>query len=291
MNEKHGFLYLFSGLGLGLGIGFLVAWVLVPIQFIDTTPASLRVDFKDEYRFMIASAYAANNDLLRAQARLGTLADLDPLNALGEQAQRMLASDSSAAEAQIVADLSTALQNLPAQSASPTVENSPTPTTQVSATPSPSATTQLSLTPSASPTSAIEETPSLQPKPIATLALRPTQTATPPAGKPFALIKQSTFCEPAQPGQMQVNLTNSAGKPAAGIELVITWLNGEEHFFTGFKPELGFGYADFTMTENIEYALSLSAGSTQVTGLIAPNCKDPQGSVYPGGIRLEFKQP
>lgn len=86
---------------------------------------------------------------------------------------------------------------------------------------------------------------------------------------------------------MQVNLTDKTGKPIAGIELVITWVNGEDYFFTGLKPELGFGYADYTMSQGVEYALSIPDGGIRITGLSAPKCT----GGYPGGIHMEFKQP
>jgi hypothetical protein len=90
---------------------------------------------------------------------------------------------------------------------------------------------------------------------------------------------------------LQVLLENTNGEPAAGIELVITWLGGEEHFFSGLKPELGNGYADFVMTPDVEYTLSMSNGGTPITGLISPACTAADGSAYSGGILLEFKQP
>ncbi len=303
MSEKRGFWYLLSGLVFGLGVGLGVAWGLMPTQFIDTTPASLSAEAKDDYRFMIASAFNADPDLLRARIRLETLQDPDPIKALGEQAQRMLANSLPRAEIQWLADLTTALQNQP----TPVPSSSPDPnsTLPASATiparatlsatrtpsPSPTATTSASPTPTVSATATIVETSTPLPKPLATIPARPTQTITPTPETAFALTKQSSFCEPAQPGLIRINLTNSSGKPAPGIELVITWFSGEEHFFTGLKPELGHGYADFRMTENIEYALSLSGGNTRITGLSAQKCSNPQTGKYPGGIQLEFKQP
>jgi hypothetical protein len=122
-----------------------------------------------------------------------------------------------------------------------------------------------------------------------TVAPRPTHLSTSTPGAPFELANQSPFCEPNQPGLLQVSVQDSNGKPVAGVELVITWLGGEEHFFTGLKPELGNGYADFAMTSNVEYALSTNNGP-RVTGLVSSACTAPDGSSYPGGIRLEFKQ-
>ena len=36
--------------------------------------------------------------------------------------------------------------------------------------------------------------------------------------------------------------------PYPSVELVVTWDEGEDHFFTGLQPELGLGYGDFLMT-------------------------------------------
>ena len=304
MSQKGGFLYLITGLALGVGIGLLVAWGLAPVQYVDTTPATLRVDFKDEYRFLIAAAYTASGDLPRAQARLVTLADADPIKSLGEQAQRMLAANSSMDTVRILANLSEALQTqatavfTPAEgqnspsTASPVNEASATPNViDTAPPPTETATPVTSATPEPDTSPTLEDTPTTQPTAIFTTTPRPTRTPTPTPGTPFELVNQFTFCEPAQPGLLQVFLENGAGKPAAGIELVITWFGGEEHFFTGLKPEMGYGYADYQMTENVDYALSLSAGGTRVTGLGPPTCTDTSGHTYPGGIHLEFKQP
>ncbi len=301
MSPKRGYWFLFTGLVLGLGLGLLTAWVFAPVQYTDTTPASLRADFKDEYRAMIASAYSATGNLQRAQARLANLGDVDPLKALGEQAQRMMANNAPMEMTQRLADLSEALQAQAAAVPGPTVgQNSPTPATPsnlANATPGDQPTPSATPSGPVSATSAPENLPSPEatsvslPSPVFTFAPRPTRTSTPTPDKPFELANQSTFCETSQPGLLQVNISNNANQPAAGIELIITWFGGEEHFFTGLKPELGNGYADFVMTDKVEYALSLSAGGTRITGLTAPLCIDAGGSAYSGGIRLEFKQP
>lgn len=301
MSPKRGYWFLFTGLVLGLGFGLLTAWVFAPVQYTDTTPASLRADFKDEYRAMIASAYGATGNLQRAQARLTNLGDVDPLKALGEQAQRMMANNSPMEMTQRLADLSEALQAQTAAVPGSTGEqNTPAPAAPSNlANATPGSQTIPSTTPSGpvSATSTPENFPSpgatsvSLPSPVFTFAPRPTRTLTPTPGRPFELANQATFCEASQPGLLQINVTNNANQPAAGIELVITWFSGEEHFFTGLKPELGIGYADFVMTEKVEYALSLSAGGTRITGLTAPLCMDAGGGTYRGGIRLEFKQP
>src|SRR5687767_2628033 len=77
---------------LGVGMGLAYAWVLSPHLITNAQPSALRADFKDQYRSLIAAAYAANGSLPRAQARLSVLGDANPVDALNAQAQRMLAS-------------------------------------------------------------------------------------------------------------------------------------------------------------------------------------------------------
>jgi hypothetical protein len=301
MKKWRTLLFILTGFALGLGIGVLIAWGVMPAQFVESTPASLRLDFKDEYRYMIASAYQSNGDLLRAQARLTTIGDMNPPVALGEQAQRMLADNTPLQMVQVLANLSEALQTIPtatdlpytaspiAQTASP--ETSATPQDEIL--PSPTQATATFPVNSPEPQAAPSETdtPTPIPSPIPTLPARPKPTATASPGPAFELAQQTSLCEPSQPGLLQIYLSDAKGKPVAGVELVITWFGGEEHFFTGLKAEISSGYADTVLSENVEYDLILLATGTRVTGLRAAACTDASGSSYPGGIRLEFKQP
>lgn len=109
MSENRGPWYLLTGLVIGLVIGAVYAWTVRPLQYVDTTPATLRNDFKDKYRALIASAYAANGDLVRAKARLNLLKDDDVYRVLAEQAQRTLADGSSPDEARALGMLAVAI--------------------------------------------------------------------------------------------------------------------------------------------------------------------------------------
>ena len=75
MRERRGHWYLLTGLAIGAIIGLLYSWLVQPVQYTNTTPASLRSEFKDQYRALIAAAYVANGDLVRAKARLELLKD------------------------------------------------------------------------------------------------------------------------------------------------------------------------------------------------------------------------
>ena len=56
MSKKQIFWFSLLGLILGSSLGLVVAWIVAPVQYVDTDPSTLRVDFKDEYRLLIASA-------------------------------------------------------------------------------------------------------------------------------------------------------------------------------------------------------------------------------------------
>ena len=54
----------------GAALGLFYAWVISPVKYVDTAPASLRADFQADYLTLIAAAYSDTGDLVRARARL-----------------------------------------------------------------------------------------------------------------------------------------------------------------------------------------------------------------------------
>ena len=107
---QRGYWYLLTGLVFGLVLGLVYAWLINPVDYVNTIPSSLREDYRDQYRLMIALAYAANKDLVRASERLKLLNDDDPVRTLTEQAQRILAEDGSMEDARALGALATAMQ-------------------------------------------------------------------------------------------------------------------------------------------------------------------------------------
>jgi len=278
---RRGSWYLLTGLLIGLALGLLVAWVLAPVEYVDTAPGSLRTDFKDQYRSMIASAYLVTGDLGRAQSRLALLGDADPLQALTLQAQNALSAGDPENAAYALTRLADALEQIPAGTQSPTSLPS-TPALAASPTPLPAG--SAAITPTRRPTSAL--TPIYSPTP------RPTRTPTPTVGAAFVLVSQENVCDVnLSEGLLQIEVKDVAGQPIPGAEIVISWEDGEEHIFTGLKPELGNGYADFVMKPKVGYSVQLASGSQLVTNLSAPPCQADGGDSYRGGIRLLFQQP
>jgi len=275
--------YLLTGLLIGLGLGLLYAWVISPVKYVNTSPASLRADFKDGYRAAIASAFLATGNLERAQSRLSLLGDPDPFQALlaqsgqaSSQGDPLNSSYALSALAEAFQQPTTLVPIPPTQT--PQVIIMPTNTDTGSPTP-----TSLVMTPIRTPSRTA--TPFLPPTP------RPSRTPTPTTGAPFLLVDQQVVCNPAFPeALLQIEVEDANGDPVPGMQLTVTWQGGSDTFYTGLKPDLGAGYADFEMTPGLTYNLQLGRGGSTLVGLSAPACQDDSGE-YWGGLYLYFKQP
>ena len=286
---------------MGIGLGLAYSWAISPLQVVDAEPIALRSDFKDQYRSAIAAAYAATGDLIRAQARLALLKDTDPIEALNAQAQRMSADGISFEEADQVAALASALDqngsSLPATTALPPPTGTQTSTIEISNNTVDPPTSTVPPPTSELPVQSTEITETAQSVETqvitpAAATPRPTRTPVPTFGAPFALTGQESVCDPTLPdGLLQVLVLNSNRRQMPGVEILITWDGGAENFFTGLKPELGNGYADYVMTPDTTYTAQLRLGSDIASGLTTPTCQTPDGVTFFGGIKLTFQQP
>ena len=108
--KNNGPWFLLTGLIIGLAIGLIIALLILPVEQQIALPAELSPAAKAEYRLMIARAYQANADLMRAKSRLALLADPDPVGALTIQAQALFAEFCALAYARALADLADQLQ-------------------------------------------------------------------------------------------------------------------------------------------------------------------------------------
>jgi hypothetical protein len=154
-------------------------------------------------------------------------------------------------------------------------------------TPTASASTPVSPADTALPLSTEESLP------FYTATPRATRTPIPPPVAPFELLEQESVCnESLAEGLLQViTLTSNNRRPIPGVELILSWAGGEEHFFTGFKPELGNGYADALLSPNIFYTLRAANGGVILTGLTAPPCQKVSGESYFGSLKITFYRP
>lgn len=295
MTERRGPWYLFTGLIIGLMSGLIYAWLLDPVQFVNTSPDSLRPEYKAEHRLLIALAYEANDNIVRAAQRLAVLGDNDPVAALSTQIEQLRQQDGSERERAALTKLMADLRTYPASAPMtiPAAKTSPEQNTQAVMV-SPTATLaqeQMISTPTPTP-----------PQPRPTFTLRPTFTPRPILSAPFVLRERQVVCDMDAPqGLLQVFVFDENGQPVSGIKINITFEQGEEYFFTGLYPEISPGYADYVMQPGEVYNLRVGEGGETVTDLTPQKCS-PMTSGEPvqttatpsmeywGGWRLVFTQ-
>ncbi|HAL17162.1 MAG TPA: hypothetical protein DCP32_10565 [Anaerolineaceae bacterium] len=246
--------YLLTGLLLGLGLGLLISLVISPVTYKDTAPAALAEEYKADYRLSIARVYQANLDIERASQRIALLQDAAPVESLAAQAQQALSAGNEQA-ARALASLASALSDLSAKPPASTPAASSTPGTAPGATVTPEA--------AASPS--------------------------PPTDGPFVIVDRQQVCDAAQtPGLLQIEVRDSNGTPVPGIQINVAWDGGLDTFFTGLKPAISAGYADFQMTPGVSYSLRVGDGGATLNGLSAPECVDSNGNTFSGGLYLVF---
>jgi hypothetical protein len=281
--EERGPWYLFTGILIGILLGVGYTRYFQPVEYVDTAPASLQQVFKDQYRAMIAAAYLANGDLVRAKARLELLEDEDLIRALTEQAQRTLAEDGSSEEARALGLLAIALGQAP-----------PGPGQAI--TPAPNLPTGTSVL--STPASLIEANPAptgpSEPRPE-TAPVSPTDPGALPSPPEddgsYVLLSQEKVCDQSLPAPLiQIQVSDEQGEPIPGVLIVISWVGGEERFYTGLKPEINPGYADFTLNPEFVYSVRVGEGSSPLGNLTAVSCSSDEGT-YWGSILLKFGQP
>ncbi len=63
---------------IGAAIGLLAGWFLVPGQTLDTSPDTLRVDYRADFVLMVAEAFGEDGNLPLAAERLAFLGEAEP---------------------------------------------------------------------------------------------------------------------------------------------------------------------------------------------------------------------
>jgi hypothetical protein len=302
MRDERGPWYLLTGLIIGIVLGLLYAWLISPREYKDTSPASLQSEFKDQYRAMIAAAFVANGNLARAKARLELLGDSDVVRALAEQAQRTLAEGESPREAQALGLLAVALgqgdssvTQSPIPTEASTQNHSPNSAQSITPTPPPLAETlgptHQNIEESPSPTTT-DETSQVTRTSNSTFTPLPTRTPTEMVESTYVLQESTFVCDKNITGPLiQILAEDSTGRPLSREGVIVTWDEGEDHFYTGLKPELGRGYADFLMIPGIVYEIRMASGGQTVSDITPAECETQGGRRYWGSWLLIFTRP
>jgi hypothetical protein len=278
MDQNRGNWYLLTGLFLGLVLGILYSWVISPISQVDTHPNLLRDDYKDIYRSLISRAYRANINLPRAEARLELIGDQEPALALAAQAQRFLAESEDNEMALILANLSSVLQSA----------NKPVPTI-----PQPTSTSvsENSNGSNGSNGNTNQNTDDSTPSPTNGRISPPTPSPT--DSPPFILQDSSPICDPTLGESLiQVIATDGSGDGIPGVTLEISLgTDPTEVFFTGLKPELGLGYADFSAEPGLTYQLEIPESGLIITDIEVPTCQTESEDSYWGSWEIYITHP
>ena len=275
---------LLIGLILGLAGALYYAWIAEPVTFTEASPARLRDNFKQEYILLVSQSFETDGNWELAQERLAALGESDPGQAIVEQLETNLRDGRPSSELHSLAMLArqTGVD-------SPVVDvfaPPPTPTLSALATAHP----PLQGTP---PASAAEPSPVFEGVALPTSTPAPSPTPTPvpsPTQVPaYRLLSQEQVCDPSGPAErIEVITVDSFLEPLPGAEVLVSWEGGQDHFFTGYKPELGQGYGDVNISPDTSYELMMADGSQVIGDLRVVSCDDIAGG-HPGGWRLTFQ--
>ena len=267
--------WLLLSLIVGLVGGLYYAWVVDPVIFTDASPARFSDPYREEYIILVSQSYAVNENWPLAQQRLAALDDPEiaqTVNDLLETAVRQQRP------APLLEQLAVVARQLGAEGQAIALFAPTLPASTLQPTPTP----------------AIVTTPTNTPRPTGTAVPTPTATVPPTATRPatatpqpnYRLTEQTRLCSDDEAiSRIEVIVLDALLNDSPGIEVEVTWQNGRDRFFTGFKPENGRGYADFAMSPDISYTVRLPDGSPEVSGLRIEEC----ASGFSGGWRLTFQ--
>jgi len=242
-------------------------------------PADLNAHDKEVYLRLIAAAYSHRRDEGRARDRLASLAYPDPVQAVVELAERYIEQESDVRDIIALVTLADALGQTsspmvvflatptPAPTSTPTPAPTPTPRptqTPTPLVPDPTATPTLTKTPTrtATPTSTISPTPTPTRTPTSTRTATPSRTPTPGPDAPLGLAQFVPLCDNTSGGLLRIYIRDRLGIGVPGVEIVVSWSGGKDNLFTGFKPEIDPGYADFQMEPDEIYQVELVGEGT-----------------------------
>lgn len=109
MTAKRWILFILSILT-GAGLGLYYGWVISPVQFVDTTPASLRADYRADYTLMVAETFQSEQDVESAARRLALLGSQPPVSLATEALTFSRHNGYAPTDIKLIQDLTLALQ-------------------------------------------------------------------------------------------------------------------------------------------------------------------------------------
>jgi hypothetical protein len=208
----------------GIAGGLYYTWMVAPVEQYDSAPGDLYTRDKFTYLAIIGDVYDREGDLEQARARLSELGVEPDGEVVAGLIEQYLDDGGKPEEVRNLARLAEALGARGGVLLVFDLSSPPTPTVSV-------------------PT---EVPPTLQ-----------APTSTPELE--FRLVEQTQLCaDPGQPGTIAVWVRDAQGSQVPGVQIVVSWPQGQDSFFTGLQTTEGAGYADFQMKPGAEYEVTLA---------------------------------
>ena len=108
--DNKRYVYFVVAVVVGISLGLLYGWVLSPVQFYDTTPDTLRIDYKTDYVLMVAEAYAGEQDAILAVRHLAILGAENPVDIVQEATVFAVQAGYAAEDLALMRELAEALR-------------------------------------------------------------------------------------------------------------------------------------------------------------------------------------
>ncbi len=263
--QRFPWLALLIGLVLGAAGGWAYAWLLNPVILVNIAPHQLVAEDQREYVVLVAEAYLRDYELDRARDRLNRLGYRgDIAQMVVELADQAYSSGTDPHEARALTILAEALGAAPQGRGVWSGTGQPTTIAQT-----------VTITPTFEGMPSITPT-SVDPTATPTFVL-PTESPTPDFNiqTPMQLVSPLTpVCDPEySPGLIEIWVRNELGEGIPGVKILVEWEGQQDIFFTGFKPEIEIGFADFQMEEPYtRYTVTLVGRSEPVVGIESAPC-------------------
>jgi len=242
------------GLLLGLTAGLFYAWEIDPVQYQDTYPPLMYAPYRADWIRMTTLAHGVQDNLPRTQLRLQGLSQDEVRQGLARTLDEAAAAGYPLAVLHRIATLAAGY-------------GVDTPAVRIYT--GEGSVLLRTSTPTATAVAAVEPTPSpaiFIPTPTATPTALPTPLPTPPPSYPYRVISQTSRCLMAPTiavsitQEITVTVRGRETRQRVGVPGLALWLLSSERAdraFTGLKPEVGLGYADFAIAPEHTYNLYL----------------------------------
>jgi hypothetical protein len=267
-----GFLF---GFVIGLAMSLTYGWVLDP-RPASIGPANLAPAGQDMYIRLVALAFFHDRNMERAMSRIAKLENPNFQNQIITLTERYIQENQDIRDIRALVTLADTLgpisgemlaflstpTPLPTAIPTSTPTNTPVPPMPTATdTPTPTNTRPPTPTRAATATPTEEATPTITSTPTvtstSTLTLTPSQTPTPGPGSPYGVATSMVACDSANGGLLKIYIRDRLGVGVTGVEIQVSWPGGRDTLFTGFKPEIDPGYADFQMEADKRYRIEL----------------------------------